>query len=159
VSYLAAGRALEALGNFEQALDQYFMAMLDPPSTPELELRMIGLLERLDRRDEARELAAKLPARGVDLAGSWFDLGVAYKGQGQLAEAIYAVAQCVRLEPNQGDGWYNLACYRCLAGDAAGSLEALGFAIQLASENAKVAVEDADLASIGSDAKFLAITA
>jgi len=159
MSYLLEGRTLEALGNFEQALDQYFMAMLDPQPTPELELRMIGLLERLDRCDEARGLADKLTARGVDLASSWFELGVAYRGQGQLAEAIRAVGQCVRLEPNQGDSWYNLACYRCLAGDAAGSLEALGFAVRLAPENAQIAVEDADLASIHSDARFLAITA
>ncbi len=156
---LDEGRALEALGKDDEALDHYFMAMLDPQATPELELRMMALLDRLDRRDEARALESKLVARNLDVPRSWFELGAAYKARGLLADAIYAAGQCVRREPNQGDGWYNLACYRCLAGDAAGALDALGWAVRLAPENARLAAGDGDFASIGSDPKFLAITA
>jgi len=54
---------------------------------------------------------------------------------------------------------YNLACYRCLAGDTAGALEALSLAVQLDPANAKSAVEDADFASIRSDERFTAIVA
>ena len=157
--FLGRARSLEALGDHEAALDLYFMAMLDPQPTPEVELRMMALLERLDRRDQAHALADKLVARGVDLARTWFELGVAYEARGELVDAIYAVAQCVRLEPNEGDGWYNLACYRCLAGDRAGAIEALGWAIELAPANARLAVDDGDFASIRSDEKFRAITA
>ncbi len=159
MSYLDEGRALEAAGKLEQALDQYFMAMLDPQATPELELRMIATLGRVGRGDDAKALAEKLRARGIDLAAAWFELGVAYKARGELADAIFAVAHCVQLEPNQGDGWYNLACYRCVAGDLRGAIEALGFAVRIAPENAKAAVEDSDFAAIRGDERFIAITA
>ncbi len=179
---LLIGIELERAGDLEAALDVYFMTMIDPllaADRPGVELRLLAVLVKLDRADEAvviaepaarnyREhgdrAAALAYARVVaaakpNSAEAWFELATDYKALGRLGEAIEAVAQCVALEPNQGDGWYNLACYRALCGDTEGAFEALGLAVRIAPVNAHHAVDDADFASIRSDPRFLAATA
>jgi tetratricopeptide (TPR) repeat protein len=179
---LATGIALEQAGDVEAALDMYFMTMIDPhlgAGRTEVELHLLRALLRLDRGDEARVIAepaarrfrehgdregALAYARIVTAAApasaeAWFDLATDLEALGRLPDAIDAVARCVALEPNQGDGWYNLACYRALVGDADGALEALGLAVRIAPANARLAVDDADFATIRSDPRFLAATA
>lgn len=179
---LATGVALERAGDVEAALDIYFMTMIDPQlgdGRGEVELHLLAALVRLDRGDEARAIAEPVARRfreHGDREGAlayarivaaampkspeaWFELATDCKALGRLPEAIDAVARCVALEPSQGDGWYNLGCYRALAGDAEGALEALGLSIRIAPKNARLAVDDADFATIRSDPRFLAATA
>jgi tetratricopeptide (TPR) repeat protein len=179
---LATGIALEEAGDVEAALDVYFMTMIDPhlgAGRTEVELHLLAALVRLDRRDEALAIAGPVAhtfrehgdregalayTRIVTTAApmsaeAWFDLATDLEALGRLPEAIDAVARCVALEPGQGDGWYNLACYRALVGDADGALEALGLAVRIAPANARLAVDDADFATIRSDPRFLAATA
>ncbi|MEO8844127.1 MAG: hypothetical protein ABI591_02820 [Kofleriaceae bacterium] len=179
---LATGVALENAGDVEAALDVYFMTMTDPQlgaGRTEVELHLLAALLRLDRGDEARAIAEPaarrfrehgdregalayariVAAAAPSSAEPWFELATDFKALGRSREAIDAVARCVALEPNQGDGWYNLACYRALAGDADGAIEALGLAIRIAPDNARLAVDDADFATIRSDPRFLAATA
>jgi tetratricopeptide (TPR) repeat protein len=178
---VATGIALEQVGDVEAALEMYFMTMIDPhlgAGRTEVELRLLAALVRLDRGDEALAIArpaartfrehgdrdgALAYARIVTTAApksaeAWFELATDFKALGRLPEAIDAVARCVAFEPAQGDGWYNLACYRALVGDADGAIEALGLAIRIAPENARLAVEDADFATIRSDPRFPAAT-
>jgi Flp pilus assembly protein TadD len=178
---MAHGLALEAAGAYEAALDIYFMGMASTgpgEGRTEIELRLIAMLVQLDRADEALAMATSQAntLRASDRATAlryaqlvvtaapqspeaWFDLATDLEVLGRLPEALAAIARCVALEPSQGDGWYNLACYRALSGDVAGACEALGFAVRLAPENARLAVEDADFAEIRSDPRFLAVTA
>ena len=179
---LATGIALEHAGEVEAALDMYFMTMIDPQlgtGRTEVELHLLAALVRLDRGAEALAIAGPTARRfredgdregalayariataaAPSSAEAWFELATDLKALGRLPEAIEAVARCVALEPNQGDGWYNLACYRALAGESEGALEALGLAIRIAPENVRLAVDDADFATIRSDPRFLAVTA
>lgn len=179
---LATGVALEHAGDVEAALDMYVMTMIDPQlgaGRSEVELHLLTALVRLDRGDEACAIAGPtartfrehgdregalayaqiVAAATPKSAEAWFDLATDFKALGRLPEAIDAVARCVALEPTQGDGWYNLACYRALAGATDGAFEALGLAIRIAPQNAQLAVDDADFATIRSDPRFLATTA
>jgi tetratricopeptide (TPR) repeat protein len=97
-------------------------------------------------------------SRAIELAPlharSHFDLAIALCATGDRRAAVRSLERAIELDPGDNDAHYNLACYRALLGDRDGALASLARAIELEPDNAILARDDADLATVRDDAAF-----
>lgn len=80
----------------------------------------------------------------------------AYAGK-QYAKAMELLAELVRLTPEDGTAWYNLACLQCLTGKLDASLESLDKSIKLGYAEIRHLQRDPDLKALHDHPRFQAI--
>ena len=112
-----------------------------------------------DNAQAALEPAERVTVLAPKWATGHFMRALYLHRAGRTAEAAVAVERSTQLEPNDGDAWFTLACYRALLGDKREALAALTEAIRIDRSNAAIARSDGDLVSLANDARFKKLTA
>ncbi len=128
-SLAAASRALEATGRFDEAVERSTQAIALRPSNWRYLQRLGILLARAGRVDEGirnLEEACRMGGNQESCANLAVVLARAGRAEDAAAVAVHAAAL-----PASRFGQYNLACYRTLAGDHAGAIQALRGALDL----------------------------
>ncbi len=85
------------------------------------------------------------------------ELGQVYTHQRRYQEGLSVDRQLVRLAPTNPTAHYNLACSLALLGRSAEALDALESALDQGYDDARHMLEDDDLASLQSEARFHAL--
>lgn len=81
-------------------------------------------------------------------------LGHLYTRVGRYADGLQIDLELTRLQPEDDQNWYNLACSYALIGDRPNALSALERAIQLGYDDADWMRKDKDLANLHGDPAF-----
>jgi tetratricopeptide (TPR) repeat protein len=151
LSLVALSKALEAEGRLDDAISSTRRALALQPSSWR-HLQRLGLVySRAGRLDEAvhsLDRACKLGERQEACA----NLAVTLQRSGREPEARAAAAHAESLSASRW-GYYNLACYRALAGDRAAAIGDLRRSLELGYADALITT-DPDLASLRGDAEF-----
>jgi Ca-activated chloride channel family protein len=112
---LRGNRAYEK-GRYDEALQSYVDAQLEAPDAPELHFNAGDVNYRQGKFKEAAEeyarAAASPKASNEVKAGSFYNLGNTAFRAGDLASAVSAYEQSLKLKPDDMDAKYNLALAR-----------------------------------------------
>ena len=109
-----------------------------------------GLL-RYEEGAEAYELILKEDPANV---AAWVGLGWCRKRSGRLDLAIEAMHSLLEHRPNEGIGFYNLACYLSLNGEHDRALALLSKSFSIDSTFRRLAPDEEDFAAICKDPGF-----
>lgn len=131
--------------------------------------------QAMEARDHGRlDRAERLMARQVQLdptqSRDWYELGRLRAKLGKSAAALddfktaarlqgEALADTQRRMRGQRVEYYNLACYRALAGDKTGALDALERSVKLGYTDTGHMTTDEDLDTLRSDPRYIAAMA
>lgn len=153
-SHVALSRALESTGQLEEAIEASNHALLLQPSGWRHHQRLGIVLARAGRFDESvasLEHACRLGSAQEACA----NLAVTLQRAGRDAEALVAADSAEELVGSRW-GFYNLACYRALAGNHPGAITDLRRALELGYADVLINT-DPDLESLRGDAEFESI--
>jgi tetratricopeptide (TPR) repeat protein len=121
------------------------------PFAETLRAECLRSLERYDEGAEAYELILKVDPASV---AAWVGLGWCRKRSGRLDLAIECMQGLLEHRPNEGIGFYNLACYLSLNGEHDRALALLSKSISIDSGFRRLAPKEDDFAAIRSDPGF-----
>jgi len=156
LSLIALSKALEAEGRLDEAIASTSQALALQPSSWRHFQRLGLVYSRADRLDEAVvsfDRACKL--------GEWQEAcanhAVTLQRSGRDAEARAAATHAESLAASRW-GYYNLACYRALAGDRPAAIRGLRRSLELGFADAMITT-DTDLESLRGDPEFETVLA
>ncbi|MCB9877819.1 MAG: hypothetical protein H6835_09480 [Planctomycetes bacterium] len=131
-----------------------------PPLLDDPEGRALGLELRVRANARLGEYRAALidldELRPAYHDQDWLDLTEAWcrRRAADLPGAIACAARLVARTHQSGLGWFNLACYHALAGDATAAIDALSVACGLGAEFRDFAKDEPDFDSLRRDERF-----
>lgn len=150
----ALSKAQEAMGLLAEAIESAERALMLEPGGWRHQQRLGITLGRAERLVEAAERIAQ----SCELSGAQeacANLAVVLQRSGRDAEALEAGRHAETL-PDTRWGYYNLACYRALAGEKGRALEALRRAVNLGFADALITTDN-DLDPLRDDPAFDAL--
>jgi len=108
------GNKLFQEGKFDQAQNKYQDALLDNPSSPEIQFNVGDINYKKKKYEKALESFYKsLDSKQIDhQAKSYYNIGNSLYKDGKLAESIQAYKQALKLNPQDEDAKYNLEFVR-----------------------------------------------
>lgn len=130
--YEEAWKELEALPPTLQAHDEV------------LELR-IAIFKGLEKWEAARVLAESLVRRSPENPGWWLSWSYALRRERSVEAALCVLREAAELHPDVAPIAYNLACYACVLGQMAETLELLKRAVAMDPALRTMAMNDPDL--------------
>jgi tetratricopeptide (TPR) repeat protein len=132
------GRAALDAGNFEEAIEQFTLAVENDDTQHVIFANLAGALAGAGRHTDAADAYQKAILLAPAEAGYYNNLGVAYGNAGQIDEAIEALDQAAQLRPEiGGDAYYNLGVLLTNTGRMADAAAAYERAVTLDPTNAE----------------------
>lgn len=107
-SHTQLGEILVEKERFEEAHEQFLLALESWPENPLARRDLADLLMRLDRSAEAIPIYERLVREGMGGAKNRYNLGVAYQQAGRLAEAEEQYVASIRSDPDDPKAYLNL---------------------------------------------------
>ncbi len=126
-AWLNRGAALRRLGQFDEALNSYHMALREREDFPEAWFNIgVGLSESGDRLGAIEAYQRSLQIN-PDQPKAWFNLGIQWRRMEEYDKALEAWERAVALDAEYALAWYNLAVNRVRLGrsDAGTTLDEL----------------------------------
>lgn len=102
-AYLTANKFFED-GQYEQALDEYSLALQDVPDHIHALRGKARTLMQLNRYDEALQVFNVAIAHEPNFAGSYANRGILYDRMGQYQKALEDYERALSLDPELADG-------------------------------------------------------
>ncbi|WP_455201441.1 tetratricopeptide repeat protein, partial [Kaarinaea lacus] len=102
-AYLTANKFFED-GQYEQALDEYSLALQDVPDHIHALRGKARTLVQLNRYDEALQVFNIAIAHEPNFAGSYANRGILYDRMGQYQKALEDYERALSLDPELADG-------------------------------------------------------
>jgi len=121
------------------------------PFAETLRAECLRSLKRYDEGAEAYEQVLQVDPANV---AAWVGLGWCRKRSGRLDLAIESMHSLLEHRPNEGIGFYNLACYLSLNGEHDRALALLSKSISIDSGFRRLAPREDDFSAIRTDPGF-----
>ncbi len=108
-AHIGAGNALAMMLRNEEALARYEQALALRPMLPEANFACGFVLARMGKLSEAETRYRRALAQRPDFAAAWVNLGCLLREQGREVYAEAALRRAIQLRPDLISGWVNLA--------------------------------------------------
>jgi tetratricopeptide (TPR) repeat protein len=106
-AYINRGITYNAIGEYERAIGDFDKAIEIDPSNPEAYLKRAESYRLLGLTEQAiADLRRALELNTSDLAGAYFNLGLAYAAQANNNAAIDQFTQAIAISPEYADPYY-----------------------------------------------------
>ena len=130
----------------QQAISTYRLA-LGIPVGPRLSLgarlNLAALLMETDQLDEAISLTTAATQEAPEVALAWYNLGLMQRRKGDIAAAINAYAEALKLDPAHPECNQNMAVALLMGGDIDGARTGFSVAIALLEDQGRLKEADA----------------
>ena len=156
-NYLISGDNLCSNGKYEEALEDYDIAIELQPTFAEAWIGKGVVYENLKRYEDSLNAYEKAIKLNDNMTEAWIGKGVVFFSLGQYDNSQRAFNKVIKLEPDLDKGWYNLACIFSIKGQKEEALLHLKKAIKRNSFNKTRAEKDKDFENLWEDKGFLAL--
>jgi tetratricopeptide (TPR) repeat protein len=124
-----------ALENYEAALDLYMKVHKELPDSPDIIARIAATYNNWGRMDEALEWYGKIPPEDIPDVISAFNTGVLFYNNGKAEQALLYLKKSVAIDPEFGDGFYQVGLAYTALGKNIEAVEALKRFLELDPES------------------------
>jgi len=108
VDHFTKGDIFEKIGNYEKAADEYRLALVYDPTSDEIKRSLANIYYRLNRFDEAIDVAAKIDTPTIDDLRL---LAISYERSGNRKSAFALFNSIAKMDPSDRDANRYLSSY------------------------------------------------
>lgn len=123
------GNALQAQGNFAEAITAYHKALELQPSDADAQFNLGSALERLEKYQQAEDCYRRVIALEPAMAEAHNNLGTTLQGQGKLSEAAESYRKAIAIAPKFAQAHSNLGNALREQGDFEGAIASYSTAL------------------------------
>lgn len=100
VDHFTTGDIFEKIGNYEKAADEYRLALVYDPTSDEIKRSLAEIYYRLNRLDEAIDVAVKIDSQTIDDLRL---LAISYERSGNRKSALALFKDIAKIDPSDRD--------------------------------------------------------
>jgi hypothetical protein len=102
-------RSVAQQDRLEEALVLHEELRLEMPDDQQLLMSLAWLNDKLGRLDETSQLYVELTKKFPGAPAGWLGLGLSFRAEGRIDEAVEAFRQAIRINPTFGQAWWEIA--------------------------------------------------
>lgn len=134
-----------ALGLYQEAWDELDSLPVDLRVHDDVLATRIGILQHLEKWENARILSESLAKRNPEKVSWWLDWAYSLRREQSVHEARKVLLEAAAHHPDEATIPYNLGCYACVLGEMEAARKLLEMAFTMDESLRREALDDPDL--------------